>query len=113
MAAAQNENGPDHLLARGKPGGDVEELLHGLWLITANLMHQGSAVRAGPERQDGIGVTDFGDLMTLSRETPDVVPQGFTLLLSATVQIPGVTRPQIRAQKVVGEDLLEILPTID
>jgi hypothetical protein len=35
------ENGPNRLLTRGLPGGEVEELLHGLWLITAELMHQG------------------------------------------------------------------------
>jgi hypothetical protein len=34
-----NKNGPDRLLARGMPGGDVEELLLGLWLVMANLMH--------------------------------------------------------------------------
>jgi hypothetical protein len=43
------ENGPGCLLARGMPGGDVEELLHGLWLVMAELMHQGSVVRDRPE----------------------------------------------------------------
>jgi hypothetical protein len=51
--------------------------------------------------------------MTLSGETWDVVPQGFPLFLSAPLQIPRVTRPHVRALKVAGEDLLEILPTID
>jgi hypothetical protein len=51
--------------------------------------------------------------MTLSGETPDVVPQGFALHLLATLPIPGVTRPHVCASKVAGEDLLEILPTID
>jgi hypothetical protein len=44
------ENSPDHLFARGVPAGDVEELLHGLWLIASELMHQCSTVHAGPER---------------------------------------------------------------
>jgi hypothetical protein len=47
--AALNKNGSDRLLARGVPGGDVEELLCGLWLVTAELMHDGSTVRAGQE----------------------------------------------------------------
>jgi hypothetical protein len=41
-----NENGPDHLLTRGMPGGNVEKLIHGLWLVMAELMHQGSIVHA-------------------------------------------------------------------
>jgi hypothetical protein len=35
--------------ARGMPGGDVEELLRGLWLVTAELMHQDSVVHVRPE----------------------------------------------------------------
>jgi hypothetical protein len=95
------------------PGGNVEELLHSLWLVTAKLMHQGSVVHAGPEHRDDVGITDFGELVTFLGETPDVVPQGFTLLLLATLQIPGVTRPHVRAIIVASEYLLEILPTIN
>jgi hypothetical protein len=51
--------------------------------------------------------------MALLREPPNVVSEGFTLLLPVTLQIPGVARPHIRALKVVGEDLLEILPAIN
>jgi hypothetical protein len=43
------KNSPDRLLARGVPAGDVEQLLRGLWLITVELMHQGSTARVGPE----------------------------------------------------------------
>jgi hypothetical protein len=35
------------------------------------------------------------------------------LLLPATLQIPRVARPHICALKVAGEDLLEVLPSID
>jgi hypothetical protein len=31
------------------PGGDVEELLRGLSLVTTELMHQGPVVHAGPK----------------------------------------------------------------
>jgi hypothetical protein len=51
--------------------------------------------------------------MALLGETLDVILQGFTLLLLATLQIPGVAGLHVCALKVVGEDLLEILPTID
>jgi hypothetical protein len=49
LPIAMDENGPDRLLARGMPCGDVENLLRGIWLVTVELMHQGSAVCAGPE----------------------------------------------------------------
>jgi hypothetical protein len=70
-------------------------------------------VCAGPEHQDDIGITDLGEFMTLSGEAPDVIPQGFPLLLSATLQILGDVGPHVCALKVAGEDLLEILPTAD
>jgi hypothetical protein len=51
--------------------------------------------------------------MTLSREAPDIILQGFPLLLPATLQIPRIVRPHICALKVTSEDLLKILPMID
>jgi hypothetical protein len=51
--------------------------------------------------------------MTLLGEALDAILQGFPLHLSATVQIPRIARPHVCALKVAGEDLLEILPTID
>jgi hypothetical protein len=95
------------------PGYDVEEFLHGLWLVMAELMHQRSIVHAGPERRDDVGIADLGEFMALSRETPDVVPLGFPFLLLATLQIPGITRPHVCALEVSGKDLLEILTAID
>jgi hypothetical protein len=50
LPATLDKNSPDCLLARGIPGGDVEKLLRGLWLVTTELVHQGSAVCAEPER---------------------------------------------------------------
>jgi hypothetical protein len=43
----------------------------------------------------------------------DVVPQVFTLLLSATLQIPRITGPHVCAMKIAGNDILETFPTID
>jgi hypothetical protein len=51
--------------------------------------------------------------VTLLGEAPDVIPQGFSLLLSATLQISGIVGLHICALKVLCEYLLEILPTID
>jgi hypothetical protein len=69
-----DENGPDRLLARGMPGGDDEELIRGLWLVMAELMHQGSIVCARLERRDHISIVDLGELVALLGETPDVIP---------------------------------------
>jgi hypothetical protein len=51
--------------------------------------------------------------MALSRESLDVTLEAFARLLSATLQVPGVVESHIHALKIVGEDLLEILRTID
>jgi hypothetical protein len=51
--------------------------------------------------------------MALLGESPDVIPEGLTWLLPATLQTPGVARPHVCALEVAGEDLLEIFPAID
>jgi hypothetical protein len=73
LPVALDKNGSDRLLARGMPSGDIEHLLHGPWLIAAELMHQGSVVRVGPECRDDIGVTDLGELVALLREPLNVI----------------------------------------
>jgi hypothetical protein len=35
---AQDEGSPNRLLARGVPGGDIKQLLGGVWVITTELM---------------------------------------------------------------------------
>jgi hypothetical protein len=95
------------------PGGEVEQLLHGLWLIAAELMHQGPAICAGPKCREDVGVTDLGELMEIVEKSQNVIPEGLTLLLSATLQIPGVARLYVHALKVVSDDLPEILSAIN
>jgi hypothetical protein len=75
----------DHFLTRGVPNGNVEEVLHGLWLVMAELMHQGLAGCAAPERRDDIGVADLGEFMILLGETLGVILQEFPLILSTTL----------------------------
>jgi hypothetical protein len=38
LSIALDENGPDYLLTRSALGGDVEEVLRGVWLIMTKLM---------------------------------------------------------------------------
>jgi hypothetical protein len=46
-------------------------------------------------------------------ELIDVILEGLARLLPATLQIPRVARPHVRALEVTGEDLLEILPAVN
>jgi hypothetical protein len=56
------------------PSGDVEEFFCGLWLVTTELLYQGSTVRVGLERRDDIYVIDLGEFMTLLGEALNVIP---------------------------------------
>jgi hypothetical protein len=76
LGAALHKNSPDHFLARGMPGGDVEEFFCGLWLVKAELVYKGSIVCAGLEHRDDIGIADLGEFMTFLGDAPDVIPQG-------------------------------------
>jgi hypothetical protein len=113
LFAVLYEDNPDRFHARGIPGGDVEKLLHGLWLVMSKLVHQGSVVCARPECRYDVSVANLREFMTLAGETLDVILQGFPLHLSATLQILGIARPHVCALEGAGEDVLEILQAID
>jgi hypothetical protein len=67
----------------------------------------------GPEYRNDVSITYLWELITLLREATNVFPEGFAWLLLITLQILGVDGSHIGALEVVGEDLLEILLTID
>jgi hypothetical protein len=73
LGTALHENSTDHFLARGMPGGDVEEFFCGLWLVMAELVYQGSAICAELEHKDDISNTDLMEFMTLLGEVPNVI----------------------------------------
>ena len=54
------EDHSDRLLARGMAGGDVEELLGGLWALTSQLMDQ--RLTGGPRQESSydVGIDDVG-----------------------------------------------------
>jgi hypothetical protein len=56
-----------------------------------------------------VGVAELGVFITLLGETPDVILQGFPLLLPTTLQMPGIAGPHVRALEVADKDLLELL----
>jgi hypothetical protein len=51
--------------------------------------------------------------MALPGESLDVILEGFDGLLSATYEVLGVVGLHIRALEVVGEDVSEVIPTIN
>jgi hypothetical protein len=113
-STALHKDSPDRLLARGVPYGDVKELLHDIWLFTAEIVHQGLAGHVRPEHQYNVGVVDLvGEFMTFSGKTPDVIQQGHPLLMLIALYMPRVAVPHICALEIAGKDLLEILPVID
>jgi hypothetical protein len=58
-------------------------------------------------------IADRWEFMALLGESSDVILEGFAWLLSATLQVLGVTRSHIRALEVFGDNLLDILSAID
>jgi hypothetical protein len=110
---ALDENGPDCLLTRGVPSGDVVLLLRGLQLIVVELMHQGPTACAEPKCRDDVGIVDLGELVALLGEPPNVILKGLARLMSTTLHIPRVAWPRVCALEVASEDLLEIVPAIN
>jgi hypothetical protein len=110
---ALDENNPDCLLTRGVPGGNVYQLFRGLWLIPSELTHQGPTACAGPECRDDVSIIDLGELVAFLGEPSNVILEGFTRFLPATLQILGVSRLHICALEVAAEDPLEILLAIN
>jgi hypothetical protein len=51
--------------------------------------------------------------MALAGKASNVIPEGLTLLILATLQILGDARLYVRALEVVAEDLPKILPAIN
>jgi hypothetical protein len=58
-------------------------------------------------------LTNLGEVVAFLGKMTDVNPQGFLLLLLATLQILGIFGPHICALEVASKDLLEILPPIN
>jgi hypothetical protein len=81
--------------------------------LSTQLADQVAAGGAGEERANDIRVGDVGQLGALLRESPDVVPERLSRLLSATSEVPGVSRAYVRALEIVGESLDQVVPVGD
>jgi hypothetical protein len=107
------EDSLDRLLARGELGGDVHHLARPSGGLATQLAHQVAAGGAGEERADDIRVGDVGQLGALLRESPDVVPERLSRLLSAASEVPGIPRAHVRALEIAGEGLDQVVPVGD
>ena len=107
------EDRSDRLLARGVVGGDVEQVESSLGLQAGKLVDQGLVGCPGEECADDVRVDDIREEVASLREPADVIPQGLAGLLLAALEVPGVTRADIRPLEVSDEDPLEIRPVAD
>jgi hypothetical protein len=82
------EDGFDRLLTRGKLGGNVHQFARLGGSLAPQFAHQVPARSAGEECPDDVRVGDVGQLGALLRKPPDVLSQGFPLLLATASEIP-------------------------
>ena len=76
-------------------------------------MDQGLAVRPGEECTDDVCVDDIREGVALLRKPVDVIPQGLSRLLLTALEVPRVSRADVRPLEVPDEDPLEICPVAD
>ena len=86
-------------------GGDVQELLGGLWAPMPQLVNQRLACCPRQEGSYHISVDDVRDLIALLGEAPDVPVEGFAGLLAIVLEVLGVPRTFVRALEVPHKDL--------
>jgi hypothetical protein len=104
-----SKDGLDRLLTRGELGGDVHQLARPGGSLATQFAHQVAESGAGEERANDIRVDDVGQLGALLRKSPDVVPEGFSRLLAAASEIPGVPRAHVCALEVAGESFDQVI----
>ena len=93
--------------------GDVEQVAGGTGIQAAKLVDQGLIGRSGEECADNVHVDDIKEGVASLGEPMDIILQGFTGLLLAALEVPGVTRADICPLEISDEDPLEIRPVMD
>jgi hypothetical protein len=93
--------------------GDVLVVASGAWLPTAKLVNE--VLVGGPrdERDDNVCVDDVREGIALLGEPANVVLQGLARILFAALEVPGVSRVQLRLFEIPDEDLFELCPATD
>ena len=65
------------------------------------------------ECADDVGIDDVSERVVLLGEAPDVVVQGLTALLLASLEVPRVAGSDIRTLKVSNKNFPEVSPAAD
>ena len=76
-------------------------------------MDQGLVGRPREECSDDICIDDIREGVASLGEPADVIPQGLARLLLVALEVPGVTRADIRLLEVPDEEPLEVRPVVD
>ena len=76
-------------------------------------MDQGLVVCPGEECADDVCVDDIKEGVASLGEPADVIPQGLVMLLLIALEVPGVTRADVRPLEIPNEDPLEVCLVTD
>ena len=110
---ASVEDRSDRLLARGMVCGDVEQVAGGTGLQTPKLVDQGLVGCPEEECVDDVCIDDIREGVASLGEPADVISQGLAGLLLAALEIPGVTRVDIRPLEISDKNPLEVRQVVD
>ena len=98
LASAKDRS--DCLLTRGVVSGDNEQVAGGTGLQTAKLMDQGLVGHPREECADDVHVDDIREVVASLGEPTDVIPQGLAGLLLVALEVPVVSRADIRPLEI-------------
>jgi hypothetical protein len=104
---------PHRLLAGGKAGGDVEQLVGVDWRAAPEFAHEVPAGRALEECVHDLGLGDARELSAMLGEASYEVPERLARLLGACAQVPGVPRAHVCALEVPHEGADQVVPVVD
>ena len=103
---ASTEDRSDRLLARGVVSGDVKQVAGGTGLQAVKLVLEGLTGRPGEECADDVCVDDIREGVASLGEPVDVIPRGLAGLLLVALEVPGVSRVDLRPLEISDEDPL-------
>jgi hypothetical protein len=113
LALLAVEDCPQCLFARGKAGGDVEQLIGVDRRAAPELAHEVPACGALEEGVHDLRLRHVGELCTALGKASYEVPKRFAGLLGTRAQVPGVPRAHVRALEVANERADQIVPVVD
>jgi hypothetical protein len=113
LALLSVEDGPHRLLAGGKAGGDVEQLVGVDRQAAPELVHEVPAGRTLEEGVHDLGLGDTRELRIALGEAPYEVLERLAGLLGARAQVPGVPRAYVGALEVPHEGANQVVLVVD